>query len=121
MPWYCTVPTPKPMTVTSRMPSRIAPGKRRVASPVMMRKPSAASSVSVVWKLPSESSVAGWSTISQPLRSPIMPTKSPMPAPIAMRRFQGMLMSIHSLSLVTVKITNRMPAMNTAPSAVCHG
>ena len=40
-------------------PSRIAPGKRRVANPVMMRKPNAARSVSVIWKLPSESRVAG--------------------------------------------------------------
>ena len=41
--------------------------------------------------------------------------------PWNLMRFQGILSNIHSRSRVTVRTTNKMPAMKTAPSAVSHG
>ena len=43
---------------------------------------------------------------------------NPTPAPIAILRFIGMLLSIHCLRGVTLIITNKIPARKTAPKAI---
>ena len=77
----------------------------------------AANSVSILVKSPKLRKVALLETINPPFFKPIKPINSPTPAPIAMRRFRGILSSIHLLNLVTLIIKNKTPAKKTAPSA----
>ena len=79
-----------------------------------------ASNVGVADRSPSPTSVAGLSTTIPTLVRPIMIRKKPIPA--AMESFSsiGIELMIHSRTGRRLRITNSVPDMNTAISAVCQ-
>ena len=107
-------------TVISITPIRIAPGIFLTDKEQIIRKPKAANNVSIFVKSPKLRKVASLETINPPFFNPIKPIKSPTPAPIAIRRFRGILSSIHLLNLVTLIMKNKTPAKKTAPRATSH-
>ena len=103
-----------------RTPIIIAPVTFLIANIKIRRKPIDASKVSIFLKLPILKKVASFCTIMPPVFNPIKPTNKPTPAPIAILRFMGILLSIHCLNGVMLMITNKIPAKKTAPSATSH-
>ena len=113
-------PSNNPEIVIVKTPIIIAPVTFLIANTKINRKPMAASKVSTFLKLPMLKKVASFCTIIPPVFRPIKPTNKPTPAPMAILRFMGILLSIHCLNGVTLMITNKIPAKKTAPRATSH-
>ena len=106
--------------MTLSTPIIIAPETCLFAKTEISKKPTAESKVSIFIKLPKLTKVASLATIIPPLFKPIKPIKRPTPEPIAILKFMGILSNIHLLNGVTLIITNKIPAKNTAPNATSH-
>ena len=98
----------------------MAPGILRIESTAITKKLNMAKIVSGFVRSPMLRRVASFEVIIPPLLRPIIPMNKPTPAPIAIRKLNGILSSIHCLSGVTLIIKNRIPARNTAPKATSH-
>ncbi len=102
------------------MPISVPPRTLRELSTTISTKPASASSAGQAFRLPSVTSVAGWSTTMPDCCSAMIPRNRPTPAETASFRFCGIALMIVSRSLVAVMISASTPEMNTKASACCH-
>ena len=98
-----------------------APGTLRCSSATMPMKPAAASTTVHCTRLPSPTSVASFPTTTPASRSPMMTRKNPIPAAMASFCERGMLLTTHSRTGSTDRMSISTPEQKTAPSAVCQG
>ena len=108
------------ITVTTRMPIRIAPVTFSASSAAMMKNPSMASSGAGAIMCPRVTEVASLVTTIPAFFSAMMPRNIPMPAAIALRIECGMPATSQRRTPVTVRIRKMQPEMKTAPSACCQ-
>ena len=106
--------------VTARMPISVPPISLREFSTTISTKPASASTGGHSLRLPSVTSVAGWSATMPDCWSAMMPRNRPTPAETASFRFCGIDVMMYSRSLVAVMISASTPEMNTKASACCQ-
>lgn len=108
------------VTVTTRIPIRIAPMTRSASSATIRKNPQIVNSVPACVRSPKATSVAGLPTTIPDDCSAMIARNSPIPAAMALRIDVGM--PAISQRRIPVADRNRKirPLMNTAPSACCQ-
>ena len=102
------------------MPISIAPGTFFAYRKPVMASPIMANSAGPEVISPSKTKVASSFTTTPAFCRPIKAINSPMPAPTAYLRFNGIALTIASRIFVIVRSINIRPSMNTAVSANCQ-
>ncbi|MNN53778.1 hypothetical protein D3C81_1685580 [compost metagenome] len=114
----------KPITietmVTTRMPISTAPRTARASSATIRAKPRVARIGAGCFRSPRPTMVAGLLTTIPALCRAISARNRPMPAAMAERSGNGMLLMIHSRMRKIDSRKKHTAEMNTAPSATCQ-